>query len=241
MELDLNGDLGEGCSHDAELMPLITSANIACGFHAGDAATAHDALILAAKHGVRVGAHPGFADREHFGRREFVLTEKQIFEQCAYQIGALFGLARAASIPLLYVKPHGALYHLACRDDAYARPIVEAAALFDLDVMALPDSRLEALCAGRCAFLREGFADRRYLPDGSLVPRSRPDAFVTDAEEAARQAEWLLRGRGIQTLCVHGDNSHAVDFVRALRAELRRQGIVVNPLRTRREKPPSPP
>ncbi len=241
MELDLNGDLGEGCPHDAELMPLITSANIACGFHAGDAATAHDALILAAKHGVRVGAHPGFADRDHFGRREIVLTEKQIFEQGAYQIGALLGLARAVGIPLRYVKPHGALYHLACRDDAYARPIVEAAALFDLDVMALPDSRLEALCAGRCAFLREGFADRRYLPDGSLVPRTQPDAFVTDAAEAARQAEGLLRGRGIQTLCVHGDNPQAVEFVRALRAELQRRGIVVKPFLTRRETPPSPP
>ncbi len=241
MELDLNGDLGEGCPHDAELMPLITSANIACGFHAGDAGTAYDALILAAKHGVRVGAHPGFADRDHFGRREIVLTEKQIFEQCAYQIGALSGLARAVGIPLRYVKPHGALYHLACRDDAYARPLVEAAALFDLEVMALPGSRLEARCAGRCAFLREGFADRRYLPDGSLVPRTQPDAFVTDAAEAARQAEGLLRGRGIQTLCVHGDNPQAVEFVRALRAELQRRGIVVKPFLTRRETPPSPP
>src|SRR6185437_6402038 len=137
MEIDLNCDLGEGCPYDAELMPLITSANVACGFHAGDAATAHATLLLAARQGVQVGAHPGFADREHFGRRELPRTETQIFEDCVYQIGALAGLARAAGAPLRYVKPHGALYNMACRDDAYARPIIEAVALFGLDLMAL--------------------------------------------------------------------------------------------------------
>src|SRR5437899_5264217 len=104
MEIDLNCDLGEGCSHDAELMPLITSASIACGFHAGDAATAHAALVLAARHGVRVGAHPGFADREQFGRRELTRTEQQVYEECLYQIGALAGLARAAGVVVYYVK-----------------------------------------------------------------------------------------------------------------------------------------
>jgi UPF0271 protein len=227
MNLDLNCDLGEGCPHDAALMPLITSANIACGFHAGDAATAHTALLLAARHDVQVGAHPGFADREHFGRKELIRSAPQIFEECVYQIGALAGLARAAGVALRYVKPHGALYNQACREDAYARPIVEAAALFGLDVMALPESRLEALSAGRCGFVREGFADRRYAADGSLVPRSQPDAFVTDPAEAVRQAEWLLRERGVRTLCVHGDNAQALTFVRALREALQRQGIVL--------------
>jgi UPF0271 protein len=225
VELDLNCDLGEGCPFDAELMPLITSANIACGFHAGDAATAHATLLLAARHGVQVGAHPGFPDRENFGRRELPRTETQIFEDCVYQIGALAGLARAAGISLRYVKPHGALYNLACRDDTYARPIVEAAALFGLELMALPESRLETLSAGRCPFIREGFADRRYLPDGSLVPRSQANAFVTDPAEAVRQAEWLQRERGVRTLCVHGDNPQAVAFVRALREALRSRGI----------------
>lgn len=227
VDIDLNCDLGEGCPHDAELMPLITSANIACGFHAGDAATAHAALRLAARHGVQVGAHPGFPDREHFGRRELPRTETQIFEDCVYQIGALAGLARAAGIALRYIKPHGALYNLACRDDAYALPIVEATCLFGLELMALPASRLEALSAGRCAFVREGFADRRYLPDGSLVPRSSPDAFVTDTIEAVRQAEWLLRERGVRTLCVHGDNPQALAFVHTLRRELLEQGIAI--------------
>ncbi|HTU22258.1 MAG TPA: 5-oxoprolinase subunit PxpA [Gemmataceae bacterium] len=227
MDLDLNCDLGEGCPLDAELMLLITSANIACGFHAGDASTAHAALLLAEQHSVQVGAHPGFADREHFGRRELPRSETQIFEDCVYQIGALAGLARAVGIALRYVKPHGALYNLACRDDAYARPIVEAASLFGLELMALPESRLEALSAGHCSFVREGFADRRYLPDGSLVPRSRPDAFVTDPAEAVRQAEWLLRERGVRTLCVHGDNPQALAFVCALREALDKQGIVI--------------
>ncbi|HWG47141.1 MAG TPA: 5-oxoprolinase subunit PxpA [Gemmataceae bacterium] len=227
MEIDLNCDLGEGCPHDAELMPLITSANIACGFHAGDAATAHATLMLAARHGVQVGAHPGFADREHFGRLELPQTEPQIFAECVYQIGALAGLARTVGVSLRYVKPHGALYNMACRDDAYARPIVAAVALFGLELMALPESRLEALSAGRCPFVREGFADRRYLPDGSLVPRSRPDAFVMDPAEAVRQAEWLLREKGVRTLCVHGDNPAAVAFVRDLRDALTRHGMVI--------------
>jgi UPF0271 protein len=225
MDIDLNADLGEGCPHDAELMPLLTSANIACGFHAGDPATAHTALRLAARHGVQAGAHPGFPDREHFGRQEMVRTEEQVFEDCVYQVGALAGLARAAGVPLRYVKPHGALYNVACRDDAYARPVVAAAESFGLALLGLPGSRLEAQSAGRCPFVAEGFADRRYLPDGSLVPRSRPDAFVEDPAEAVRQAEWLVRERGVRTLCVHGDNPRAVLFVRELRQALASRGI----------------
>jgi 5-oxoprolinase (ATP-hydrolysing) subunit A len=227
MDIDLNCDLGEGCPHDAELMPLITSANVACGWHAGDAATAHAALRAAARHGVQVGAHPGFPDREGFGRRELPRSEEQIFEDCVYQIGALAGLARAVGLPLRYVKPHGALYNMACRDEAYARPVVAAAALFGLAVMGLPGSRLEALCAGRCPFVAEGFADRKYRPDGSLVPRDRPDAFVAGPVEAVHQAEWLLRDKGVRTLCVHGDNPEAVAFVQELRESLMRQGIAI--------------
>jgi UPF0271 protein len=227
MEIDLNCDLGEGCPYDAELMPLITSANVACGFHAGDPATAHAALREAAQHGVQVGAHPGFADREHFGRRELQRSEEQVFEDCVYQIGALSGLARAVGLELRYVKPHGALYNMACRDDTYARPVVVAVALFGLRLMGLPGSRLEALSASRCPYVAEGFADRRYQPDGSLVPRSRPDAFVDDPAEAVRQAQWLLREKGVRTLCVHGDNPRALVFVRELREALQRQGIVI--------------
>ncbi len=227
MEIDLNCDLGEGCPHDEELLALITSANVACGGHAGDPATAFATLRAAARLGVCAGAHPGFADREHFGRLELARTEQQVFEECVYQIGALDGLARAVGRPLSHVKPHGALYHLACRDDSYARPVVASAELFGLPLLGLPGSRLEALSSGHCRFIAEGFADRRYQPDGSLVPRSRPDAFVEDPAEAVRQVEWLVRQRGVRTVCVHGDNPEALAFVHALRAALERQGVAI--------------
>jgi UPF0271 protein len=235
MDIDLNCDLGEGCPHDADLMPLITSASIACGFHAGDAPAAHAALVLAARHGVQAGAHPSFPDREHFGRVEMQRPAEQVFADCVYQVGALAGLARAVGVTLSHVKPHGALYNLACRDDAFARPVVEAAALFGLPLLGLPGSRLEVQATGRCPFVAEGFADRRYLPDGNLVPRSRPDAFVEDPDEAVRQAEKLIRTRGVRTLCVHGDNPRALAFIRALRNALAGRGIAVRPFRPAEE------
>jgi UPF0271 protein len=229
MEIDLNCDLGEGCAYDAELMPLITSANIACGFHAGDPATAHAVLALAARHGVQVGAHPGFPDREHFGRQDMVRTPQEILEDCLYQVGALTGLARAVHLPVRYLKPHGALYNMACRDTDYARPIVDAARLFDLRLLGLPNSALQTESAGRCPFVAEGFADRRYKPDGSLAPRSQPDAFVEDPEQAVRQVQWLIQERNVKTICVHGDNPQALSFVRTLRDALTRQQIDIRP------------
>jgi UPF0271 protein len=227
MDIDLNCDLGEGCAHDSELMPLITSASVACGYHAGDAMTALATLHAAVKHGVQVGAHPSFNDREHFGRRELDVSEEQIFAECVYQIGALAALAHTAGLKLRHVKAHGGLYNRACREDAYARPVVAAAEAFALPLFGLPGSRLQALSAGRCPCIAEGFADRRYLPDGSLVPRSQADAYVHDPSEAVRQVEDLMRTRPIRTLCVHGDNPQALTFVRELRQALTRQGIAI--------------
>jgi UPF0271 protein len=189
----------------------------------------HATLTVAARHGVQIGAHPSFPDRESFGRRELIRSEEQIFDESVFQIGALAGLAKAVGLSLCYVKPHGALYNMACRDEAYARPVIAAAEVFGLALMGLPASLLQTLSAGRVPFVAEGFADRRYQPDGSLVPRSRPDAFVEDPDEAVRQAEWLLREKGVQTLCVHGDNPQAVAFVRRLREELTQRGIEVRP------------
>jgi UPF0271 protein len=229
MQIDLNCDLGEGCPHDAELLPLITSASVACGFHAGDPSTADEVLRAGAKHGVRVGAHPSFPDRANFGRQEMIRSHREVVQDCVWQIGALDALAKAAGVMLSHVKPHGALYNMACRDDAYAAPVVEAAAFFGLPVFGLPGSRLEAACAGRCDFVAEGFADRRYLPDGSLVPRTRPDAFIENPDDAVTQARWLIRERGVRTLCVHGDNPKALEFVRTLRRSLEAHGVAVRP------------
>ena len=220
MQIDLNSDLGEGAADDAEIMPLITSANVACGFHAGDPSLALKTLRLAAEHGIVVGAHPGYADRENFGRRELALDPAQVYADCVYQIGALSGLARMHALRLKYVKPHGGLYHQACREDAYAEAVIAAAQLFGLMVMGLPGSRLAALAAKRCEFVAEGFADRRYRTDGSLVPRGEADAFITDPAEAVFQVEKLIHERGIQTICVHGDNPRAVLFVQVLRKML---------------------
>jgi 5-oxoprolinase (ATP-hydrolysing) subunit A len=225
MLIDLNCDLGEGAGSDADVLPLITTANVACGFHAGDPATTFSTIALAAKHGVHVGAHPSFPDREDFGRREMERTEQQVYEDCVYQIGAIAAIAKANGVGLSHIKAHGAVYNMACRDDRYARPVVGAAELFRLPLMGLPKSRLAVL--SRSGFIAEGFADRRYRPDGTLVPRSEPDAFVEDPDEAAKQAIWLAKERGVRTLCVHGDNPRAVAFVRALRETLTTAGFTI--------------
>lgn len=231
MHIDLNCDLGEGCPHDGELMPLITSANIACGGHAGDAATITAALRLAKQHRVQVGAHPGFPDRANFGRLELPLDDERIWQDCVYQVGGLIGLAHGVGVLVRYVKPHGALYNLACRDRGYAKPVVRVAELFKLAVMGLPGSTLEQETKSRgLHFVAEGFADRRYQADGSLVPRTAANAFVTDPKQAAAQVEMLIRTRGIQTICVHGDNPQAVAFVRQLRASLQEWGFEIRAL-----------
>ncbi len=227
MDIDLNSDLGEGCGLDADILPLVTSANIACGFHAGDVHTALEALIAADRCGVHVGAHPGYPDRESFGRRELEMAEQDVCRLCMRQIGVLQNLARLAGVKIRYLKPHGALYHQAMRDEGFARPVIVAAEMLGLAVIGLPRSRLAFLCQGRVPFFAEGFADRRYRPDGSLVPRSEPDAFVTDPDEAVRQAERLIREQGIRTLCVHGDNPEAVAFVQALRESLLKRGVTL--------------
>lgn len=231
MEIDLNADLGEGAGHDAELMALVTSANVCCGAHAGGPEEIWATLQLALRYGVAVGAHPGYADREHFGRREIGGEVGDVFLGCLYQVGGLVGLARCAGVPVRYVKPHGAMYNRACREYDAAADVVDAAAEFGaLPVVGLPGSQVERL-AGlvNIPFVPEGFADRRYRPDGSLVPRTEPDAFVRDPEEAVRQVEWLVREKGVRTVCVHGDNPEAVAFTKAVRDGLLARGFTLKP------------
>jgi UPF0271 protein len=229
MEIDLNCDLGEGAGADAELLPLVTTASVAAGFHAGGPAEAFTALSACAQLGVRAGVHPSYPDREQFGRRELLRSPEQVFEDVVYQCGALFGLARAVPLTLTHLKPHGALYHAAGRDPALADVIVRAAVLFDLAVVALPGSALETACRDRCRFVPEGFADRRYRPDGLLVPRDQPDAYVHSPEEAVVQVETLLATGRVRTICVHGDGPQALTFVRALREALTSRGHHIRP------------
>ena len=238
--IDLNCDLGEGAGHDAELMPLITSANIACGAHAGDEATMRATVALAQKHGVAIGAHPGFADRENFGRRELALSPAAVRTLVTEQIAALRGLA-----PLRHVKPHGALYNLAARDAAVAEAIAGAVHAVDPGLILFGLAGSELLRAGRSRGLRvagEVFADRTYQRDGSLTPRTRPGALITDESAAVAQVlrmvrEGLVRATdgtevaiAADTVCIHGDGPRAVAFARRLSRELRDAGLEIRAL-----------
>ena len=228
MQIDLNADLGEGAGFDAELMPLVTSTNVCCGMHAGDPATVRATLDLAKRHGVAVGAHPGYPDRENFGRRELNLPPAEVGAVCLDQVGGLSALARIVPVTVTYLKPHGALYNQACRDPELAKAVAAVALLSGLALVGLTGSRLaEAAARINLPFVAEGFADRRYRPDGSLVPRTEPDAFVNDPAEAVAQVEWLIREQGVRTVCVHGDNPDAVAFARAVREALLARGFVL--------------
>ena len=228
MEIDLNADLGEGAGFDAELMPLITSANVCCGLHAGGPSEMAWAFTLADQYRVATGAHPGYADREHFGRRDLSISADDILHLCLYQIGAAIGFGLASDMPVRYVKPHGSLYNRACADREAADAVVWACEQFQLPVVGLPNSALRD-CASRhgLSFIPEGFADRRYRPDGSLVPRTEPDAFVHDPVEAVTQVEWLIREKGVRTICVHGDNPRAVAFTKAVHESLLAHGFTL--------------
>lgn len=238
--IDLNCDLGEGAGHDAELMPLVTSANIACGAHAGDEATMRATVALAQRHGVAIGAHPGFADRANFGRRELALPPREIVDLVRMQIEALRAIA-----PVRHVKPHGALYNLAARDETVAGAVVEAVRAVDPELVLVGLAGSVLLRAGRAGGLRvasEVFADRTYQPDGSLTPRTRPDALIADGDAAVSQVVRMVRESRVRaiggtdvavqadTVCLHGDSPHAIVFAQRLKTELRRAGIELRAL-----------
>jgi UPF0271 protein len=225
MTLDLNADLGEGVGTDAELLKLVTSANVSCGAHAGDPAGIFATLELAAERGVAVGAHPGYPDRPNFGRVAMKWTEQETWAHVMTQAGGLVALAEAADVEVLYLKPHGALYHEACRDEVTARAIVAACVALDLAVVGLPGSRLEEEAEDFVDFIPEGYADRRYKPDGTLVPRTEKDALLHDPVEAVAQIERLVKEFGVQTVCVHGDSPGAVAFTTAVREKLVAKGF----------------
>jgi UPF0271 protein len=225
MTLDLNADLGEGVGTDAELVQLVTSANVSCGAHAGDPAGIYATLELAAERGAAVGAHPGYPDRANFGRVPMTWTERDVWANVMAQAGGLIALAEAADVEVFYLKPHGALYHRACADAVTARAVVAACVALDLAVVGLPGSKLEDEADDFVDFIPEGFADRRYRSDGTLVPRTEKDALIHDPAEAVAQIERLVKEFGVQTVCVHGDSPGAVAFTKAVREKLFAKGF----------------
>ncbi|PYJ75922.1 MAG: LamB/YcsF family protein [Verrucomicrobia bacterium] len=240
MTVDLNADLGEGAGHDDELFELISSANIATGFHAGDADTMHAAVSIAKAHGVAVGAHPSFFDRENFGRKELEIPDQEVFDAVAYQLGIFQAIASALDVQPNHVKPHGALYNMAVRDDRLADAIARAIASVDPKLILFAPDNSQLARAGEAHGLqlaREIFADRNYLNDGWLVPRTRPDALLGDPKEGAQRVLRMLRegkvqsveGRDVdvrgETICVHGDTPGAVEFARELRMQLEHEGV----------------
>jgi UPF0271 protein len=240
--VDLNSDLGEGAGHDEEILDLVSSANIACGFHAGDPASIYASIQAAHDRGVAIGAHPSFADRENFGRKEMTLDPAELYSLVAYQIGAFQALARAAGAEMNHVKAHGALYNMAARERPLADLIARAVLAVDPKLILFAPSASELDLAATEYGLQtasEVFADRNYLADGSLVPRSRSDAFVHDPIEAADRVIRILdegKVRSVDgtdvsifatTVCVHGDNPQAVAFVRKLRERLELEDVVI--------------
>ena len=224
LRVDLNCDLGEGAGHDAELMAVITSANIACGAHAGDEATMGATVALARQHGVAIGAHPGFADRENFGRREWALAATEVRALVERQVRALQQIGA-----VVHVKPHGALYNLAARDAVIAEAVARAVHAVDARLVLFALRGSELVRAGRRVGLRvaeEVFADRTYRADGALTPRAEAGAVITDEAVAIAQALRMVRA-GADTICLHGDGAHAAGLARRLHVELRQSGIEI--------------
>jgi 5-oxoprolinase (ATP-hydrolysing) subunit A len=247
--MDLNSDVGESfgayrLGADAEVMRSITSANVACGFHAGDPGVMRHTVRLARDAGVAVGAHPGFPDLVGFGRRELRASAREVEDMVLYQVGALAALAASEGVRLSHVKAHGALYTMAARDRTLAEAIAQAVAAFDrsLVLFGLPGSEL--LRAGQAVGLRvaaEGFADRAYAPDGSLASRASPGSVIDDVGEVVRRSvRMVTTGEvtatdgstltlSVDTLCVHGDTPGAAEIARRLREGLQQCGVDVRP------------
>ena len=240
--VDLNCDLGEGSGADDEILPLVTSANIACGFHAGGPAAMRQTVRAALAHDVAIGAHPGLPDRENFGRIARPITADEAYEMVVYQVGALDGFVRAGGGSMAHVKPHGALYNMAATDAALAEAIAAAVRDIDRRLVLMGLSGSELIRAGQRAGLitaSEVFADRSYRADGSLTPRDRAGAMLTDAALVVQQAIDLVRKQRVrslddtdvpvhaETICVHGDGAHAVEFARAIRRGFAEAGITV--------------
>jgi UPF0271 protein len=244
VSIDFNADVGEGMA-DQELLPFLTSANVACGLHAGNASTMDETVALALAHGVAIGAHPGYADRENFGRVMIEMPAGDVERLVLYQLGALDAFVRVRGAVLTHVKPHGALYHAAGEYPDVARAIAEAVRRYRSALILVGKSGSMLIEAGRDAGLsvaREAFADRRYQADGNLVPRGRPGAVLTNPQEAAEQAVLIGRDGVVRaedgsavtvqadTICIHGDTEGAPAIARLIRERLKKESVEVAPM-----------
>lgn len=245
--IDLNCDMGEAFGNypmpnDDVLMDYITSANIACGFHAGDPEVMQQTVAMAIRKNVAIGAHPGLPDLQGFGRREMKITASEAYQITLYQIGALSGFVKAAGGKLHHVKPHGALYNMAAKDAELARAIVQAVYDFDatLILYALAGSQMvEAAKEMNIITASEVFADRTYQDDGSLTPRTQPNAMITDEQKSIDQVIMMVKQQQVRsvnnknillkagTLCLHGDGAHAVAFAKTISQKLKAEGITI--------------
>lgn len=246
-KIDLNCDMGESfgawkMGDDAAIMPYVTSANIACGFHAGDAHTMRHTMQLALQQGVRPGAHPGLDDIRGFGRRAFSLTPIQVYDLVVVQIGALSAVARAQGGRLYHVKAHGALYNMSANHAELAAAIAQAVRDVDpqLTLFALAGSRQVDIARGLgLTVMQEVFADRSYQDDGTLTPRNQPGALIEEVETSVAQALTMVQegyviaqsGKKVpiqaDTLCLHGDGAHALAFARQIHAAFQKEGLLM--------------
>jgi 5-oxoprolinase (ATP-hydrolysing) subunit A len=244
LSVDLNADVGEGMD-DAQLLPYVTSANVACGAHAGDPVTMDQTVELALSRGVRVGAHPGYPDRANFGRVALEMAADEIENLVVYQVSALAGFVRSRGGRLTHVKPHGALYHSGAEFPDVARAIAEGVRRVGTDLVLVGAAGSLLIGAGldaELAVAEEAFADRRYRADGTLVPRGSAGALITDPDEAAEQAVGLARDGTVvaedrsrisvrsDTICLHGDTPGAAEIARRIHEKFRIAGIRIAPL-----------
>lgn len=232
--IDLNADVGESFGRwdlgdDAALLPHLTSANVACGFHAGDPLTLRRTCALAVEHGVAIGAQVGYRDLAGFGRRFIDISPDELEAEVLYQLSALAGIAAAAGGVVAHLKPHGALYHAVSSHDAQADAVIAAVLAFGgLPVLGLAGSPfLDRVAAAGLPTVAEGFADRAYLPQGGLVPRSQPGAVLVDPAAVAAQAVRLATSGSVRSLCIHGDSPGAATSAAAVRAALSDAAIAV--------------
>jgi UPF0271 protein len=240
--IDLNADVGEGLDSDASLMPFISSANIACGYHAGDEETMRQTVALCLENGVAIGAHPSFADRALFGRTEMDIPPSEISRLVREQLSIMQEICNEMNASLHHVKPHGALYNMSARDVTIARTIAETVAAFNPSLILYGLSGSHSVAEGVMAGLKtvaEVFADRTYQPDGSLTPRSEPNALIESETAAIVQALMLVTEQRVQSLdgavipllaesvCLHGDGPHALSFARKIHQTFLSRGIII--------------